>query len=109
MKFAARRVVIEAIQWNGGSMKPLDDFCDRNWSRADAVGAEYWPSDIADKEQVVIRNQALQAWLPLPVGWWIVRGVQGELTPCSPDTFPIYYAISSGSGRTSESGAAPRK
>ena len=90
-KYRKKPIIIEAIQWLGGDMSPLNEFCDRNWGRADAVGDERWPCDITDREQVMVRNAAEQVWLPVPVGWWIIRGVKGELYPCAPDIFAASY------------------
>lgn len=91
MKIATKRVFKEGILWEGGDMQPLYNFCGRNWARADVVGAESWPSEIPDKEQVVVFNTAEQCWLPVPVGWWIIRGLRGELYPCKPDIFEETY------------------
>jgi hypothetical protein len=90
-KFQKKPVIVEAIQWKGGDYKILDEFCGRNWGRADAVGQEVWPSEISDAEQVMVFNTAEQSWLPVPVGHWIVRGIQGELYPCKPDIFEATY------------------
>lgn len=90
-KFKKKPVVIDAIRWMGGDYGVLNEFCGRNWGRADAVGSESWPSDMEDKEQVMIYNMAEQAWLPLPTRWWLIRGVQGELYPCKHEIFAETY------------------
>jgi len=63
-RFRTKQVTVHAIQWVGGDHKPLDDFCGRNWTRADVVDLEPF-----DKEQVVVWNAKLQDWLKLPIGW----------------------------------------
>lgn len=90
-KFRKKPVIVEAVQWKGGDYKILDEFCGKNWGRADAIGAEYWPSEIADSEQVMLFNIAERTWLPCPTGWWIIRGVVGELYPCKPYVFTETY------------------
>ena len=91
-KFRKKPIEVSAIHWEGGDYEEiLNPFCGRNWGRADAVGSETWPSDIPDKEQVVVFNSSEQTWLPVPVGWWIIRGIHGELYPCAPDIFAETY------------------
>lgn len=89
MKFRKKPVIIEAVQWNGGDFEFLNDFCGRNWTRADAVD-EQGPDD---KENVVVYNTAEKQWLNLPLGYWLIRGVQGELYPCKPDIFDQTYEL----------------
>ena len=88
MKYRKKPVVVEARQWTGGEYAWLNDFCGRNWARADAVDMAY-----DDAEQVVVFNTAEQQWLHLPVGHWLIRSVQGELYPCKPDIFSLTYEI----------------
>lgn len=90
-KFRKKPVEVSAVQWKGGDQRILDLFCGRNWGRADAVGSETWPSDIPDKECVVVFNTAEQCWLPVPVNHWVIRGIHGELYPCKPDIFEATY------------------
>ena len=85
--FRKKPVVVLAMQWKGGDYKCLEDFCGRNWNRADAVD-EAGP---ADAENVVVWNTAESQWLNVPVGHWIVRGIHGELYPCKPDIFAATY------------------
>ena len=87
MKYRKKPVVIDAIQWNGGNQECLNDFCGRDWARADAVDAE----PFNDPEQVVLWNKEERQWLNCPVGHWIIRGVKGEYYSCSPDVFEQTY------------------
>lgn len=34
---------------------------------------------------------AHNSWLPLAVGDWVIKGVQGEFYPCKPDIFEATY------------------
>lgn len=86
--YRKRPVVIEAAEWTG-DVETLYSFVGtQNWGRADVHEI---PWDHSDEEQVVIWNEAERCWLPLPVGHWIVRGVQGEFYPCKADIFRATY------------------
>ena len=93
MKFRKKPVVVDAILWTCGIGKQLEavamlnEFCGRNWSRADAVD-ERGPQD---DENVVVWNTLEAQWLNVPVGHWIIRGVHGELYPCAPAVFQETY------------------
>jgi hypothetical protein len=90
MRYRKKPVIVEAILWkDGGSTECLNDFCGRNWSRADAVD-EIGPQDL---ENVVVWNVKEKQWLNLPVGHWLIRGIGGELYPCAPDIFELTYEI----------------
>lgn len=88
MKFRKKPVVIDAVQWRGGKHEILDSFCGRNWGRADAHDVA-WSNP--DTEQIVIWNSAENQWLQVPVGHWVIRGLQGELYSCKPDIFEATY------------------
>lgn len=85
--FRKRPVEVRALRWMGGKYDCLNDFCGRNWSRADAVD-EAGPADI---EGVVVWNVKEQQWLNVPVGHWIICGIAGEFYPCDPDVFEKTY------------------
>ena len=86
-RFRKKPIVIEAMRWEGGEYECLNTFCGRNWNRADAVD-EVGPSD---KENVVVFNPLENQWLNVPVGFWIIRGIKGELYPCEPGIFSDTY------------------
>lgn len=86
LHFRKKPVVVEARQWTGGDYTWLSDFCGHNWARADAHDMGY-----DDPEQVIIYNTASRQWLHLPIGHWLVRGVQGELYPVKDDIFHQTY------------------
>jgi hypothetical protein len=85
-KFRKKPVVIEARQWLGGDHAWLTDFCGFHWTRADVHDMAF-----DDPEQVIVYNTAERQWLQVPVGHWIIRGIQGELYPCKPDIFAATY------------------
>ena len=88
-KFRKKPVVVDAVLWRGGDFDCLEKFCGRNWGRAD-VNYVTWDSK-PDKEQVVVWNTASRQWLQVPVGQWIIRGINGELYPCEADIFEATY------------------
>jgi hypothetical protein len=85
--FRKKPISIEAIRWNGGEYRCLEDFCGQNWGRADAKDVE-GPDDV---EQVVVWNTKERQWLNVPIGHWIIQGIGGELYPCHPDIFVATY------------------
>lgn len=87
MKFRKKPVVIEAILWEGGDYKCLEDFCGHNWGRNDAKDT----SGPEDGEGVVVWNIKEKQWLHMPVGHWLIRGICGELYPCDPEIFVATY------------------
>lgn len=40
--------------------------------------------------------QTLEGDLVVPAGWWVIRGVKGELYPCRPDVFAETYELVDG-------------
>ena len=88
-KFRKKPVEIEAILWSGGKYDCLIDFCGENWGRADAKDVAW--CGIADREEVVVYNSVERQWLCVPVGWFIIRGVRGELYPCKQEIFAETY------------------
>jgi len=93
-KYKKKPIVIEAIQWKGGRYQVLEEFCGKNWARADAVD-EVGPED---DENVVIWNTKEKQWLNLPINHWLIRGISGELYPCDPDIFVNTYDSHPGEG-----------
>lgn len=89
MKFRKKPVVIEAWQWKGRDMAMLNDVLGMNWGRADAHDIAWGFEN--DKEQVVIYNTLEKAWIPCPVGHWIIRGLKGEFYPCEDSVFQASY------------------
>ena len=81
-------VEIEARQWKGGDTDWLETWLGQNWTRADARNVQ-WEHE--DEEFLIVWNSAERLWLPVPVGHWIIRGIQGEFYPCKPDIFEATY------------------
>lgn len=87
-KYRKKPVEVEAIQWVGGSTEYLSLFVGMNWTRADTRDIA-WEHE--DSEQIIIFNSLEKAWIPCPVGHWVIRGVKGEFYPCDPDAFEKTY------------------
>ncbi len=87
MKYRKKPVEVEARKWDGGDYEWLNEFCGLNWGRADAQDMPNYEA----KENVVVWNTMERQWLHLPVGYWLIRGIMGELYPCEPDIFSLTY------------------
>ncbi len=82
MKFRKRPVVIEAVQWTGGSNIEVAGFLGSNeWSHQPATNTE--------PEHLTIKT--LEGNITASIGDWIIRGVKGEFYPCKPDIFEQTY------------------
>ena len=87
MKYRKKPIIIDAISPDDIiDMGELSRFCGLHWSRADARDM---PSH--DEEQVVVYNKLEKQWLVVPMGHWIIRGINGELYPCDPEVFEATY------------------
>ena len=83
-KFRKKPVVIEAIQFKGGQIAPIEE-------------APQWLLE-ACLDQRITREPHGTLWIKTLEGGhrcsvndWIIRGVQGELYPCKPDIFEATY------------------
>jgi hypothetical protein len=79
-QYRKRPVVIEAVQWGGDNINEI-------W---DAFGASciHGPTEI-NPDSLVITT--LEGDMRAPKGWWVIKGVLGELYPCAPDVFDATY------------------
>lgn len=81
--FRKKPITIEAMHYNGENANEVVDWVDQNSPAGqDAV---FDPDDSA----VCIKT--LEGVMAAPIGWWIIRGVQGEFYPCKPDIFDQTY------------------
>ncbi len=49
--------------------------------------------DVTDESRAVIFIQTLEGTMAAPLGYWIMKGVEGELYPCQPDIFNKTYIM----------------
>ena len=80
MKFIKKKVVIEAVHWNGNEVSETPDWI------LEALNNEVLVH-FGDKVQV----RTLEGVMTASPGDYIIRGVDGELYPCKPDIFEKTY------------------
>lgn len=80
MKFIKKRVVIEAVHWNGIKVSEIPDWILETLDNGVLVR-------FGDKVQV----RTLEGVMTASPGDYIIRGVDGELYPCKPDIFEKTY------------------
>lgn len=80
MKFIKKRVVIEAVHWNGNEVSEIPDWIHEALNSGVLVR-------FGDKVQV----RTLEGVMTVSPGDYIIRGVDGELYPCKPDIFEKTY------------------
>lgn len=74
-RFRKKPVVIEAIQYTGVNILDVQAF----------AGADV---RIGDDDLGVM---TLEGFKPLPVGYWVIKGVKGEFYPVEPEIFAMTY------------------
>ena len=77
MKYRKKPVIVEAIQWDGMNLHPIED---------DFVGRVL---AVTTRDELII--ETLEGAMKAAVGDWIIRGVRGEFYPCKPDVFAQTY------------------
>ena len=81
-RFRKKPVEIEAVQWDGTNRSEVAQF----------LGADHAGFAGFAAEKLLIRTMEHEA-VPFTaqVGWWVIRGVQGEHYACAPDIFEATY------------------
>ena len=82
-KFRKIPVVIEAIQWNGRTLKDAMDFEKLHQLPKWSIGG------MNGKTGLIIHT--LEGDHLAEQGDWIIKGIQGEFYPCKPDIFDKTY------------------
>ena len=80
MKFVKKRVVVEAVHWDGNKVSETPDWILEALNSGVLVR-------FGDKVQV----RTLEGVMTASPGDYIIRGVDGELYPCKPDIFEKTY------------------
>lgn len=88
-KFRKKSLTVEAFKWEGGYPDFLKKHLGQNWGRADARDVA-WPYE-DDGQFLVVFNSATDSWIPCPVGYWIVCGINYDWYPLAPDIFEKAY------------------
>ncbi len=79
-KFRKKPVVVEAMRWEADHAA-LKVFVGESPDR-------HFLYNVDTNELTIV---TLEGEMAAPVGYWIIRGVQGELYPCKPDIFDATY------------------
>ncbi|MCT6922791.1 hypothetical protein [Metasolibacillus sp.] len=79
MRFRKKHIEIEAIQWNGENNEEIMQFL----GMGDA--GDYFLT----KKYIGIHT--LEGIMKASVGDYIIKGIQGEFSPCKPDIFEQNY------------------
>jgi hypothetical protein len=78
MRYASKVVVIDAIQWDGNNTEEVCSF----------GGEDVWPSELPGRTLTVKTHEGI---LQAKVSDWIIRGLIGEVYPCSDEVFQRKY------------------
>lgn len=76
-KYRKRPVVVEAVLWDGGNSREINDFV--------TGSCLSWSSD----EAPCIHT--LEGMMRAEPGDWIIKGVKGEFYPCKDEVFRLTY------------------
>lgn len=77
-----RPIEVEAILWDGTNVNEI-------WDAFEARNIYGPTEDNIDTLTIA----TLEGDMFAPKGWWIIRGVEGELYPCKPSVFEASYEI----------------
>ena len=83
--FRKKPLAIQAIQWTGDNLAELREFAGTLVSFSEGL------SDTCDWERGLRVRTATNGWVPVPVGEWILKGVQSEFYPCADRIFRTTY------------------
>jgi hypothetical protein len=76
MQYRKKPIVIEAMQFTGDNIKDIAAWCSA--VQYDRHGPEFGVL-------------TLEGYKPLPIGYWVIKGVKGEFYPCEPEIFAATY------------------
>lgn len=77
-RWRKRPVVIDAMQLRIGNAHDVADWCG---------GKVAWVKPHVPAVDI----KTLEGTMRANVGWWVIKGVQGEYYPCDPDIFEATY------------------
>ena len=85
-KFRKKPVVIEAMQWTGGNLDDIINFCSgqATYEGMASGGGKIVIETLESEKELKTRHAA-------DVGDYIIKGVKGEFYPCKPDIFEATY------------------
>ena len=89
-KFRKKPVEIDALQWDGSSLRPMFDFLDgAGRSVMATLGTNFEIDHNRVEGGLVIKT--LEGEHIANIGDWIIKGVAGEFYPCKPSIFKKTY------------------
>lgn len=77
-RYRKKPVVVEAVQWDGENTNEVLKFAPSSVSYSNLGGLH-------------LKIHTLEGVMRAGVGWWIIKGVEGEFYPCKPDIFAATY------------------
>lgn len=86
MKYRKKPVVIEAYQFNNSNLKECPEWLNKAFKDG-VISIEL--STIESKD--IIKIKTLEGVMEANKGWWIIKGVKGELYACEPKIFELTY------------------
>jgi hypothetical protein len=90
MKYQKKPVIIEALQWDGSSHRPMFDFLDgTHRSHMATNGTNFYIDHSKVEGGLIIKT--LEGEHLANIGDWIIKGVEGEFYPCKPAIFKKTY------------------
>jgi len=76
-KYRKKPVIIEACQFTGDNGAELVKFCEGNLKYN------------GEKDEFTVVT--IEGFKPVPIDYWIIKGIQGEFYPCKADIFSQTY------------------
>ena len=90
IKFQKKPVIIEALEWDGSSHRPMFDFLGGEQSSSIGTHGKNFYIDYAKVTGGLI-IKTLEGEHLANIGDWIIKGVEGEYYPCKPSVFKKTY------------------
>jgi hypothetical protein len=81
--YRKRPVEIQAVQWTGS-----------NHTEVAELAGDAWVRDVAPNppgDDLIV--DTLEGEMRCRPGWWLIRGLRGELYPCEPEIFAASYEL----------------
>lgn len=85
-KYRKKPVVVEAFQWTGGQTQTEDPI----WAVEAIKNEKIWFVNEGTQSCEMCIN-TLEGVMFAPPGFYIIRGIKGEIYPCRPDIFEATY------------------
>lgn len=89
-RYRKRPIVVEAMQWLG----PPRQHDQIPGGPPDAPSVDdllEWGAKVEPPTPLMVWVAPEKVWMPVPPGFWIIKGVIGEFYPCDPEVFERTY------------------